>query len=141
MNRQTEIENIIRTLWDIDDVTVNAESKYAINKAIQSLQDVRIALKNENDNFKATRGINNSRKPLLSGRDRNKESLDKVFNDRTAIKSSYVNCLGYDCLLVNPDFIDNHDLYFVDYEIDNDVVQYTIFHDDEDQYYAVKGEY
>ena len=137
MNISDELRTIRFKLEDIDDVTTNPELKAKIAEILPLVREAYEIRKRE----LGREPVNNSRKPLLSGRDRNKESLNKVFNNRTAIKSSYVNCLGYDCLLVNPDFIDNHDLYFVDYEIDNDVVQYTIFHDDEDQYYAVKGEY
>lgn len=191
MNRQTEIENIIRTLWDIDDVTIDVESKNAIKKALQSLQDVRIALKKENNNFKNVRGIGSSCKPIKSGYDNeiyrqafgalledyapegnypggyrvlvdgnyetefsanSREEAIQKFKDYFAnkkngvnssrrIKSSRENINGYDCLVVDKDYVDDHDLYFSDYITDNDVVEWSLFHDDEDTYYAVKGEY
>ena len=65
----------------------------------------------------------------------------KGVNSSRQIKSSRENINGYDCLVVDGDYVDDHDLYFVDYVIDNDVVEWSLFRDDEDTYYAVKGEY
>lgn len=66
---------------------------------------------------------------------------ETIKSSRKPIKSSRVDLFGESCLVVDTDYIDNHDLYFVDYVIDNDVVEWSVFRDDEDTYYAVKGEY
>ena len=64
-----------------------------------------------------------------------------IHNSRKPIKSSRETINGYDCIVVDRDYVDDHDLYFSDYVTDNDVVEWSLFHDDEDTYYAVKGEY
>lgn len=140
MNTTEQLTKIYSELEEMIDVQVYShelrDDLINTSRAVRKARETafRVFEKRQPDKYgmRVTYGVQ-------SGYDRNKGNLNTVLSKQ--IKSSYVDCLGEECLLVKPEFIDNHDLYFSDYVIDNDVVQYTVFHDDEDQYYAVEGEY
>ena len=49
--------------------------------------------------------------------------------------------LNETCFIIDKDYADKHNLILIDYIIDNDEVLFTIFRNESNCYFAVKGEY
>ena len=53
----------------------------------------------------------------------------------------YIYYSNEKCFIIDKEYADKHELVLVNWLIENDIVQYTIFRDDNDCYFAVEGEY